>query len=67
MSDFFKHHRNKDLFFDLSDDRDIERFVKACPEGTVTLFDGDETPDRNIHKLNEKVFVREYLYNTEKL
>jgi Fe-S-cluster-containing hydrogenase component 2 len=66
MSDFFKHHRQRDLFFDLKDENDLIEFVKACPEGTVSLINADESPENNIYSLNEKVLVREYLYVTGK-
>ena len=39
MTDFFKHHRNKDLFYDLNDENELENFIKACPAGTVTFTD----------------------------
>ena len=66
MTDFFTHHRNRDLFYDLSDSKELERFITACPQGTVTLTEEDESPEKNIYSLNEKVLVREYLYITEK-
>lgn len=66
MTDFFTHHRNRDLFYDLTDKRELELFVKACPPGVVSLTDADESPAGNIYKLNDKVLIREYLYSTEK-
>jgi Fe-S-cluster-containing hydrogenase component 2 len=66
MTDFFKHHRNRDLFYDLKDENDIERFINACPPGTVTLSDDDESPEKNIYRLNEKVLIKDFLYITEK-
>jgi Fe-S-cluster-containing hydrogenase component 2 len=66
MTDFFKHHRNRDLFYDLKDTKEMEEFIRACPEGTVTATDEDESPEKNIYKLNEKVLIKEYLYITEK-
>ena len=66
MSDFFIHHRNKDLFYDLKDEKDVEKFIKDCPAGTVTLTFNDESPEENIYMLNEKVLVKDYLYITEK-
>jgi Fe-S-cluster-containing hydrogenase component 2 len=66
MTDFFKHHRNKDLFYDLKDEKELEKFIKACPAGTVTVTDEVESPDKNIYSLNEKVLVKEFLYITEK-
>jgi len=66
MTDFFHHHRNKDLFYDLTDKKELELFIKASPEGTVTITDGDESPADNIYRLNERILIREYLYTTEK-
>jgi Fe-S-cluster-containing hydrogenase component 2 len=66
MTDFFKHHRNRDIFYDLNDEKEIEKFIDACPEGTVTITDDDESPEKNIYRLNDKVLVKEYLYITDK-
>jgi Fe-S-cluster-containing hydrogenase component 2 len=64
MTDFFKHHRNKDLYYDLNDRKELELFIKACPQGVVSLTEADESPAENIYMLNNKVLVREYLYST---
>ena len=66
MTDFFKHHRNRDLFYDLTDEKDMERFIANSPAGTVTLTEEDEDPEKNIYKLNSKVLVKESLYKSEK-
>ena len=66
MTDFFKHHRNKDIFYDLNDEKDMEKFISSCPAGTVTITEEDESPDKNIYSLNEKVLIKESLYITEK-
>ena len=66
MTDFFKHHRNKDLFYDLTDENEMEKFIGACPAGTATITYEDESPDKNIYSLNERVMIRDYLYITEK-
>jgi Fe-S-cluster-containing hydrogenase component 2 len=65
MTDFFSHHRNKDLFYDLMDEDDIKKFIQASPSGTVELTDEDESPEKNIYRLNDKVLIRDYLYITE--
>jgi Fe-S-cluster-containing hydrogenase component 2 len=65
MTDFFKHHRNRDIYYDLTDEKEIEKFIRACPAGTVTLTDNEESSERHIYSLNEKVLIRDYLYNTE--
>lgn len=66
MTDFFKHHRNRDFFYNLCDDDQVKKFVAACPAGTATFTDGNEKPGEHIYKLNDKVLIREYLYTTEK-
>jgi Fe-S-cluster-containing hydrogenase component 2 len=67
MTDFFKHHRNKELLYDLKDEKDVEKFIKACPAGTVSLTDNDEHPAGHVYSLNEKVLIKDYLYITENL
>ncbi|MDA3954680.1 MAG: 4Fe-4S binding protein [Bacteroidales bacterium] len=66
MSDFFKHIKNKDLFYDLSDNHELHKFIKACPIGAVSLVDMDENPDENIYKLNDQVLIKENIWSTEK-
>jgi Fe-S-cluster-containing hydrogenase component 2 len=65
MTDFFDHHRNKEILYDLRDEKELEQFIRACPEGTVTITDMTEMPDKNIYRLNEKVLIKDYLYTTE--
>jgi Fe-S-cluster-containing hydrogenase component 2 len=65
MTDFFKHHPDKDLFYDLTDKRELEKFIKASPEGIVSLTDSGESPGENLYLLNEGILIREYLYTTE--
>ncbi len=66
MTDFFRHHRNKDLFYDLNDEREFELFAEACPGDSVCITDSGEMPEKNIYSLNDRVLVRDYLYTTEK-
>lgn len=66
MTDFFKHHRNRDLLYNLRDDEQVKKFVAACPPGTAILTDANEKPTEHIYKLNDKVLIREYIYTTEK-
>lgn len=65
MTDFFKHHRNRDLYFNLTDTGDMNKFISACPPGTVSLTDLKESPADNIYKLNEKVLIKDYMYKTD--
>jgi len=65
MTDFFQHHRNKDLLYDLTDRDELEMFIKASPEGTVIITDVEESPADNIYRLNDRILIRDYLYTTE--
>lgn len=66
MSDFFRHHINKSLYYDLNDNTEMKKFIELSPEGTVTLTETDESPEEHIFRLSEKVLVKEYMYITEK-
>lgn len=63
MTDFFRHHRNKDLFYDLTDENELQKFIQACPEGTVTITETVESPENNIYALNDYILIKDYLYN----
>jgi Fe-S-cluster-containing hydrogenase component 2 len=65
MTDFFKHHRNKDFFYDLTDTAEINKFISACPPGTVLLTDTRESPAENIYKLNDRVLIKDFIYKTD--
>jgi Fe-S-cluster-containing dehydrogenase component len=67
MTDFFKHHRNKDLLYDLTDKGELDKFIQACPVGSVTMVNSGESPEENIYALNENILVKDYLYTSEKL
>ncbi|MDM8002813.1 MAG: hypothetical protein QUS66_07825, partial [Bacteroidota bacterium] len=66
MTDFFRHHRNRDLFYDLGDHEQARKFVEACPPGTARLTVEGENPGEHIYLLNERVLIRDYMYVTEK-
>ncbi len=49
--------------FDLNNDKELDLFIRACPEGTVSYYNGEEDPENHIYKLNDKVMVKEYIWN----
>lgn len=49
--------------YDLNDDEELDLFIRACPEGTVSYYNGEEDPENHIYKLNDKVMVKEYIWN----
>ena len=65
MTDFFRHHRNKDLYYDLTDSREMDKFIAACPPGTVSKTDMKESPGENIFRLNERVLIKDFIYNSD--
>jgi Fe-S-cluster-containing hydrogenase component 2 len=67
MTDFFTHHRNKDLFYDLNNNTELRKFMEACPAGTVSFTEADESPEEHTYSLNDKILIREYLYVTENM
>jgi Fe-S-cluster-containing dehydrogenase component len=66
MTDFFRYHLKKDLFYDLTEQKDIDKFIMACPPGTVTITDLAESPSDNIFRLNERVLIKDHIYTSEK-
>jgi Fe-S-cluster-containing hydrogenase component 2 len=64
MTDFFDHHPNKELLYDLTDENEIDKFISACPEGVASVVDSEESPEKNIYSLNENILIREFLYTT---
>lgn len=62
MDDLFEK-RPKNQFFDLNDDEELFRFVEASPGDTVVFYDGDEDPENHIYKLNERVLVKDFIWN----
>jgi len=65
MTDFFTYHRNRDLFYNLNDEAEVQKFVDACPEGTVYVTEEDESPEKNIYLLNDRILIRDYLYKAD--
>lgn len=65
MTDFFVYHRNRDLLYNLNDDNEARKFIEACPAGTAYMTDDDESPEKNIYRLNDRILIKEYLYKTE--
>jgi Fe-S-cluster-containing dehydrogenase component len=67
MTDFFSFKYDKTRLFDLNDEDQVMQFVKNSPAGAVTLEDMDENPDQNIYRLNEKILIKELMWDSEKL
>lgn len=62
MDDLFEI-KPRNRIFDLDDEKDLEAFIRACPEETVTLYEGEEDPGEHIYRLNDRVCVKELVWN----
>ena len=67
MTDFFEYHRNKENYYDLSNEKELELWSRYSPEGAVTRVDMEEDPEQHIYKLNEHILVRERMWLTDQL
>ena len=65
MTDFFEYHRDKENYYDLKDNKELELWIKESPEGAVSLVDMDEDPEQHIYKLNEHILVRERIWEPD--
>lgn len=65
MTDFFDYHRDKDNFYDLTDQQELDLFIKNSPEGAVQLVEMEEHPEHNIFRLNEHILVKEQVWKTD--
>jgi Fe-S-cluster-containing hydrogenase component 2 len=62
MTDFFEHKRTEENYFDLNDENELKKYVEYNPGGAVKFVDMDENPEENIHKLNDRVLIKEIPY-----
>jgi Fe-S-cluster-containing hydrogenase component 2 len=65
MNDFFEYHRDKENCFDLKDKEELELWIRANPEGAISMVDMEEDPEQHIYKLNEHILVREHMWQTD--
>ena len=63
MTDFFDYHRDKDNYYDLQDENEVELFIRNSPEGAVQLVEMEEDPGQHIYSLNDHILVRERMWN----
>ena len=62
MDDLFeKKHRTN--FFDLADEEELNRFVEASPDQTVSFYEGMEDPEKHIYRLTDMILVKDYQWN----
>ena len=65
MTDFFDYHLNRENYYDLTDQAELELFIRNSPEGAVTFVETDEDPQQGIYRLNDQILVRESMWNIE--
>ena len=67
MTDFFEYHRDEENYFDLSDEEELELWIRESPEGAVSRVDMEEDPEQDIYMLNEHILVRERMWHTDQM
>lgn len=63
MDDLFEK-KDRKSYFDLGDDEQLEGFVKASPGQAISFYEGDEDPEKHVYKLNDRILVRDYVWET---
>ena len=62
MNDLFEVKTSDYTYMDLSDEAELEKFAAAYPDDIVSIVDIDEDPKQNIYKLNDRILVKEYIW-----
>ncbi|MCF8307900.1 MAG: 4Fe-4S binding protein [Bacteroidales bacterium] len=60
MSDFYEYKRTENLYFNLKDEKEKERFINESPEGTVQYTDKEKDEENNIYELMPGILVKDY-------
>lgn len=60
MSDFYEYKRTDSLYFNIRDEKELERFVKESPDNAVRFTDEEQDASENIFELMPGVLVRDY-------
>jgi Fe-S-cluster-containing hydrogenase component 2 len=67
MTDFFEYHRDKEHYYDVTDQTELDLFIRNSPEGAVQLVDMEEDPEQHIYQLNDHILVREQMWKTDSM
>ena len=62
MDDLFELRPRKQIF-NLANEEEVELFLKAFPDETVSYYEGNEDPENHIYKLNDRVLIKENMWN----
>ncbi len=62
MNDLFEVKTSDYKYMNLSDESEMKKFAAAYPDDIVSIVDMDEDPKQNIYKLNDKILVKEYIW-----
>lgn len=63
MTDFFRFKRDRSELFNISEEGTREKFIELSPENSVQVVEVNELHDDLVHKLNDDVLVREYVWD----
>ena len=67
MTDFFRFKKDKSGIFNISDEKSLEIFLEKSSSGEVEVYSNDQNPDKNLFTLNDRVLVREDVWDPDKL
>jgi Fe-S-cluster-containing hydrogenase component 2 len=60
MSDFYEYKRTVSLYFNLKDAKELVRFMRESPEGTIQFTDMEENEKKNIYQLLPGILIKDY-------
>ena len=60
MSDFYEYRRSEQLYFNLKDEKERQRFIEESPQGTVKFTDQQKDEENEIYELMPGILVKDY-------
>jgi Fe-S-cluster-containing dehydrogenase component len=65
MTDFFRFKHDKQALYEVSDENDLDAFVRDSPPGTVEITVVDESDEKQLFRLNDQVLIREQVWDSD--
>ena len=65
MTYFLRFKKDRNEMVDLNDHASVQGFIKEVSPATIELTEQKENPEKRIFRLNDKVLVREYVWESD--
>jgi Fe-S-cluster-containing dehydrogenase component len=65
MTDFFRFKHDKQALFEITDENDLEAFIRESPAGTIEITEAEENEKKQLFRLNEQVLVSEQVWDSD--